>query len=83
VYHRPFQDQTQSPSRLVLPDTTFESHYSIADLSKFWHVSIETVRLLIKEEPGVIRIQLGKKKTMCRYSIPASVAQRIHARLTG
>ncbi len=69
-------------SIMLLPDETFENHYSIKDLSKLWRVSVETIRLLIKDEPGVIRIQLGRKKTMCRYSVPASVAKRIHARLT-
>lgn len=67
---------------MLLPDTTFEPHYSIADLAKQWRISRETVRLLIMSEPGVIRIQLGRKKTMCRYSIPEGVARRIHTRLT-
>lgn len=67
---------------LLLPDTTFEPHYSIADLARQWRISRETVRLLIMDEPGVVRIRLGKKKSMCRYSVPASVAQRIHTRLT-
>ncbi len=62
-------------------DTSFERHYSIADLSKQWRLSRETLRLLIKDEPGVCKIQLGKKKCMCRYSIPESVARRIHTRL--
>jgi hypothetical protein len=67
---------------LLLPDSTFESHYSIADLAKQWRISRETIRLLVKDEPDVIRIQLGRKRTMCRYSVPASVARRIHTRLT-
>jgi len=66
----------------LLPDSTFEDHFGIADLSRKWKISRETVRLLVKDEPGVIRIRLGRKKTMCRYSVPASVATRIHNRLT-
>ena len=62
-------------------DTSFETHFSIADLAKQWRISRETVRLLVKDEPGVIKIQLGKKRCMCRYSIPESVARRIHTRL--
>ena len=62
-------------------DTTFETHYSLADLAKQWSLSRETVRLLVKDEPGICRIQLGKKKIMCRYSVPESVACRIHTRL--
>jgi len=62
-------------------DTTFETHFSISDLARQWRISIETVRLLIKDEPGVCKIRLGKKKSMCRYSIPESVARRVHTRL--
>jgi hypothetical protein len=62
-------------------DSTFETHYSIADLAKQWRVSRETVRLLVKDEQGVLKIQLGRKKSMCRYSVPESVARRIHTRL--
>ncbi len=62
-------------------DMTFDRHFSIGDLSKQWRIGRETVRRLVKSEPGVLRIQLGKKKSMCRYSIPESVARRIHTRL--
>ena len=37
----------------------------------------ETVRLLIKDELGVIRIRLGRHTI---YSIPESVAVRVHTR---
>jgi hypothetical protein len=66
---------------LLLPDSTFEDHYSIADLAKQWRISRSSVRLMILDEPGVIRISLGKT-SMTRYSVPASVAKRVHARLT-
>lgn len=66
---------------LLLPDSAFEQHYSIADLSKLWRISRETVRQLVMNDPGVIRIQRGRKKTMCRYSIPLSAARRIHTQL--
>jgi hypothetical protein len=66
---------------ILLPDSTFEEHYSIADLAKQWRLSRESVRLLVMNEPGVIRLSLGRT-SMCRYSVPASVARRIHARLT-
>jgi hypothetical protein len=66
---------------LLLPDSTFEDHYSIADLVRIWRISRESVRQLILEEPGVIRLSLGRT-SMCRYSVPASVARRIHTRLT-
>ena len=62
-------------------DSTFEIHYSVGDLAKQWRYGRETVRLLVKDEPGVLKIRMGKKKTLTRYSVPESVARRLHARL--
>ncbi len=39
------------------------------------------VRLLIKDEPGVMRFKKGQKRAHTMYSVPASVAQRIYNRL--
>jgi hypothetical protein len=39
------------------------------------------VRLLVKDEPGVLKIQLGQRKALTRYSVPESVARRVHTRL--
>ncbi len=60
-------------------DTTFEPHYSIGDLARTWRVGRETVRLLIKDEPGIVKIRLGLRKSMTRYSVPESVARRVHS----
>ena len=62
-------------------DTTFEMHYSIGDLAKQWRLGRETVRLLVKDEPGVLRIKLGRRKALTRYSVPESVARRVHTKL--
>lgn len=62
-------------------DTTFEPHYTISDLAKQWRLGRETVRLLVKDEPGVLRVCLGLRKAMTRYSVPESVARRVHTRL--
>jgi hypothetical protein len=62
-------------------DTTFEMHYSIGDLAKQWRLGRETVRLLVKDEPGVLKIRMGRQKTMTRYSVPESVARRVHTKL--
>ncbi len=45
-------------------DSTFEIHYSIGDLAKQWRLGRETVRLQVKDEPGVLKIRMGKRKTM-------------------
>lgn len=62
-------------------DTTFEPHYSIGDLARTWRIGRETVRLLIKDEPGVVKIRLGMRKSMTRYSVPESIAKRVHTKL--
>ena len=62
-------------------DTTFEPHFSISDLCINWKLSRETVRQLVKDEPGVLKVRNGLRKAMTRYSIPESVARRIHTKL--
>ena len=62
-------------------DPAFERHYRIGDLAEMWQLGRETVRLLVKDERGVIKIRLGRKKAHTIYSVPESVAIRIHTRL--
>jgi hypothetical protein len=64
-----------------LNDSTFEKHYSITDLKNQWAVGRETVRKLVMNEPDVVRIRMGRKKSNTTYSVPESVARRIHTRL--
>ncbi len=62
-------------------DSTFEKHFSISDLKDQWSMGRETVRKLVMQEPDVVRIRLGRKKAHTSYSVPESVARRIHTRL--
>ena len=62
-------------------DTAFEKHYRIRELSVLWKLSAETIRKICVNEPGVIKVRLGKKKSHTTYSIPESVARRLHTRL--
>ena len=59
----------------------FERHYRIGELAEMWRLGRETVRLLVKDEQGVIKIRLGRKRAHTIYSVPESVAVRIHTRL--
>ena len=43
-------------------NTAFEKHYRIAELAEMWNLGRETVRKLVMNEPGVIKIRLGRKK---------------------
>jgi hypothetical protein len=72
----------QERATSVSPEqATFERHYRIGELAALWKLGRETVRLLVKDEHGVIKIRLGRKKSHTIYSVPESVAVRIHTRL--
>jgi hypothetical protein len=65
----------------LLTPSAFEKHYRIGELARMWGLGRETVRKLVKDDPGVIKIRLGRKKAHTIYSVPASAAHRIHTRL--
>jgi hypothetical protein len=71
----------RSTESSALAQPAFERHYRIGELAAMWQLGRETVRLLVKDERGVIRIRLGHKKAHTIYSVPQSVAARIHTRL--
>jgi hypothetical protein len=64
------------------PNSSYaETHFRIGELADMWNLGRETVRVLVKDEPGVLKIRMGRKKAHTTYSVPESVAQRIHTRL--
>ena len=63
---------------MTVDSTTFEKHYRVGELAELWNLGRETVRKLVKDDPGVIKIRMGRKKSHTVYSVPESVAQRIH-----
>jgi hypothetical protein len=87
--HGRFSDQeiaqaaipTRGKESSALEQPAFERHYRIGELAVMWQLGRETVRLLVKDERGVIKIRLGHKKAHTIYSVPQSVAARIHTRL--
>jgi hypothetical protein len=42
-------------------DTTLEAHYSIAELAAKWKLSLETIRQLLENEPGVVKVRDGRR----------------------
>jgi hypothetical protein len=62
-------------------NTAFERHYRIGDLARLWGLGRETVRKLVKDDPGVVKIRMGRRKAHTIYSIPESAVRRIHTRL--
>ena len=77
--------QSAAPTRIAESsapeDPAFERHYRIGELANKWQLGRETVRLLVKDDRGVIKIRLGRKRAHTIYSVPESVAARIHTRL--
>jgi hypothetical protein len=65
----------------ALDNSAFEKHYRVGDLARLWGLGRETVRKLVKDDPGVVKIRMGRKKAHTIYSVPESAAQRIHTRL--
>jgi hypothetical protein len=63
-----------------------EPHYTPAELAAMWNFSAGTIRRMIQDEQGVLRLQgLGPtagKRSYTTYSVPASVAVRLHERLS-
>ncbi len=66
---------------MPITNSTFEKHYRVGELATLWGLGRETIRKLVKDDPGVIKIRLGPKKSHTSYSIPESAAERIHTRL--
>lgn len=62
-------------------DDAFEKHYRVSELAELWKIGRETVRRIVKDDPGVIKIRRGRKKSHTTYSVPESVARRLHTRL--
>ena len=59
----------------------FEKHYRIGELARMWGLGRETVRKLVKDDPGVLKIRGGRKRSHTTYAVPESAARRIHTRL--
>ena len=63
-----------------------EKHYTPQELASMWRLSPATIRKLIRNEQGVLKLQgLGSacgKRSYTTFSIPESVALRLHQRLT-
>jgi hypothetical protein len=60
-----------------------EQHYTPEQLAKLWGLSVETIRRMFREEPGVLvidRPETRRKRGYKSIRIPASVAVRVHQR---
>jgi hypothetical protein len=73
------------PARPAAHSLTEEKHYTPKELAALWGFSPATIRNLIRDEPGVLRLEgMGQshgRRSYTTYSIPESVALRVHERL--
>jgi hypothetical protein len=62
-----------------------EKHYSPDELASLWGISVDSIRRLFRDEPGVLKMGDKDPKHKRQYltlRIPESVAVRVHTRLS-
>ncbi len=67
-------------------NTVSERHYSPAEIAGLWGLSVDTVRRLFENEPGVLVFEppraYGRRRRYRTLRIPESVAERVYRRLS-
>lgn len=70
----------------IAPNTFAEPHYTPEEIAELWKLSVDAVRRRFEKEPGVLVVEGdGVRYGRRRYRtlrIPASVAERVHRRLS-
>ena len=63
-----------------------ERHYSPREIADLWGVSVNTVRRLFQEQPGVLRLvrnRFSDRRTRTLLRIPQSTLDRVHRERSG
>jgi hypothetical protein len=65
-----------------------EPHYTLAELSRAWHISRRILNEWFRDEVGVIRygadkLKKGRQRTHVSLRVPESVARRVYRARTG
>ena len=73
------------PAKPAAHSISEEKHYTPKELAALWGFSPATIRNLVRDEPGVLRLEgMGRahgRRSYTTFSIPESVALRLHERL--
>lgn len=71
---------TDRPGRA---DAPIERHYKPEEIAEQWQISVETVRRLFNNEPGVLKIGEQKRNRRAYFTlrIPESVLDRVQRRM--
>ena len=68
-----------------LPSTpAFEPHFTPVTIAKLWGLSVDKIRDVFREEPGVLMLDNAASRKKRQYRtmiIPRSVVERVHSRL--
>ncbi len=64
-------------------DATFDRHFTLEEIATNWHVSVDTVRRIFQDEPGVVVLVRARpgRRTYRTIRIPESVVLRVHRRM--
>jgi hypothetical protein len=78
--------QQEPAARTIARGLSEEKYYMPRELASMWRFSPATIRKIIRNEPGVLKLQgMGSaygKRSYTTFSIPESVALRVRERLT-
>lgn len=94
IQHRgagiPDQSTTQTKPCSDPTDATLDSatrHFSPGEIADLWGLSVDTIRRLFENEPGVVIIEptgsrFSRRRRYRTLRIPGCVAERVHRRLS-
>jgi hypothetical protein len=77
--------QTERISTAIENSVHAERHYAVAEIAEMWNLSVDKVRELFADEPGVLVIgnqHPRHKRPYVTLRIPKSVVERVHRRLS-
>jgi hypothetical protein len=63
-----------------------EKYFDLSELAATWGLSVETIRKLFANDPGVVKMPSASgpkgRRRYCIFRIPSSAAARLHKRLS-
>lgn len=74
-------------SQAGYPSRASERHYTPNEIAESWNMSLDSIRRLFRDEPGVLKFgtvvsRPGCKRAHATLRIPESVFRRVYARMT-
>ena len=87
---RDFAARSDRPKEVERPCRTYsgpalEEHLTCRQVAKQWNSSVDTVRRIFRDEPGVLKIERPEtlhKRGYVSLRIPVSIVERVHRKLS-